>query len=129
MEPLTEQKRAVLLDFLEAFLPFNERKELAFEEGLLKESEEKAIELQRARFEAGVQKGIEMGMNFVYSALLDLARVRLGMWQLEDEIRLRKIKDFQLIEELAERILDASSWGEWLQGNKPNHSRVTSNGL
>lgn len=111
--PLSEQKKFLLAECVQAYLPLDEPQKQEYERLLLGEPYTEVRAMNKTVFEEGLEKGIEKGMQII---LLRQGSKRFGPPSEGAEARIRSVQDISRLEELTDRILEVHSWQELLNG-------------
>ena len=122
--PLTDQKKFLLADCVEAYLPLDEQQQREYERLMLGTPQTKVKAMNKTSFDKGLESGIEKGREEgiekgiekgIQKTILRQGTRRFGPPSNEIEGRIRALHDETSLEELSERILDVKSWDELLE--------------
>ncbi|MCE9530775.1 MAG: DUF4351 domain-containing protein [Planctomycetes bacterium] len=105
--PLSEQKRFLLADCIEAYRNLNAQQQLEYEKLLLGSAFSGVKAMNKTTYEKGQENALEQ-------AVLRSGKKKFGPIPTEIESRIRSIKDPAMLGELIERVHDVQSWEELL---------------
>ncbi len=105
--PLNDQKKFLLAECVQAYLPLDEEQRKEYDRIVAGESFAKVKAMNQTVFEKGIEKGRQ-------DTLLRQGKNRFGAPSNDVESRIRAIHDIERLEMLADRILVVQSWDELL---------------
>jgi hypothetical protein len=109
--PLNDQKKFLLAECVQAYLPLDEVQRKEYERIVAGEPYTKVKAMNQTVFEKGYKSGVEKGRQ---DTLLRQGKNRFGAPSTDIESRIRAIHDVERLELLADRILIAKDWDELL---------------
>lgn len=114
--PLSEQKRFLLADCVEAYLPLDDDQRQELDRRLTLPETAGAQSMNKTTYEKGIEKGIEKGATLAsQKILLRLGTRHLGTPSPETESQIREVFEVVRLENLIDRVSSVKSWDELLR--------------